>query len=205
MEVCALILPLRNKKMKISPAEKHQSADIARLIMEAMDLDCCQYFAGPQHNLHDFELLMTTLVEAENSQYSYRNTLVALNEAQQVLGACVTYDGKDLRQLRKAFLEGALKAFGRDFSAMEDETQEGELYIDSLCVLKEFRHQGIASALLKASIEKAKSLHIPAIGLLVDKGNPKAEALYQSLGFTYKNDASWGGHPMKHLQIIFRE
>ena len=189
--------------MKILPAKRHQAADIARLIMEAMDLDCCQYFAGPQHSLQDFELLMTSLVEAEDSQYSYRNTLIALEKPQTVAGMCVTYDGKDLLSLRKAFLKGALRAFGRDFSDMEEETHAGELYIDSLCVLKEYRHHGIATALLKASIEKAKNLHIPAVGLLVDKNNPKAEALYHSLGFTDRNDTSWGGHPMKHLQLVF--
>ena len=36
-------------------------------------------------------------------------------------------------------------------------------------------------------------------GLLVDKGNPKAEKLYIRVGFEYSNDATWGGHPMKHL------
>lgn len=189
--------------MKILPASKHQAADIARLIMEAMNLDCCQYFAGPQHSLQDFELLMTSLVEAKNSQYSYRNTLVAIENTETIMGMCVTYDGKDLLPLREAFLKGALKAFGRDFSGMEEETQSGELYIDSLCVFKEYRHHGIATELLKASIQKAINLHIPAVGLLVDTNNPKAEALYQSLGFTYKNNTSWGGHPMKHLQIIF--
>ena len=30
------------------------------------------------------------------------------------------------------------------------------------------------------------------VGLLVDKGNPKAERLYTSLGFIYRNDTTWG-------------
>ena len=187
--------------MDIENARATQARDIARLIMEAMNHECCQYFAGERHTLQDFEDLMTRLVERDDSQYSYRNTLVAVGEEQQVAGICVAYDGKDLRRLRKAFVEGAMEAFGRDFSGMDDETGEGEFYIDSLCVSKTYRHQGIATQLLKATVEKARKANAAAVGLLVDQGNPKAEALYRRIGFSYQNDASWGGHPMRHLQI----
>ena len=80
------------------------------------------------------------------------------------------------------------------------ETAEGELYLDSLCVDANFRHRGVATALLKASIDKARRLKLPKVGLLVDKGNPKAERLYREVVFEYVNDAEWGGHPMRHLQ-----
>jgi DNA-3-methyladenine glycosylase I len=42
-------------------------------------------------------------------------------------------------------------------------------------------------------------MHLPCVGLLVDKGNPDGEALYSSVGFKYMNDSRWGGHEMKHL------
>ena len=40
--------------MRIENARKEQAAQIARLIMLAMNHDCCQYFAGPDHTLDDF-------------------------------------------------------------------------------------------------------------------------------------------------------
>ena len=83
-------------------------------------------------------------------------------------------------------------------------TLEGELYIDSLAVPAAFRGKGIAKMLLKAVIEKGRELGLPAVGLLVDKGNPKAERLYADMGFEYVNDAVWGGHSMKHLQYPLR-
>ena len=83
---------------------------------------------------------------------------------------------------------------------MDDETQAGELYLDSLAVLPEYRRQGIALRLLLATREKAEKLGLPCVGLLVDKGNPAGEALYASAGFRYANDSQWGGHSMKHLQ-----
>ena len=82
---------------------------------------------------------------------------------------------------------------------MDDETQAGELYLDSLAVLPDYRRQGIAWRLLKATKEKADRMGLPCVGLLVDKGNPAGEALYVSVGFRYANDSSWGGHPTKHL------
>ena len=82
---------------------------------------------------------------------------------------------------------------------MDDETGAGELYLDSLAILPDYRRQGIAKALLLATKERANQLGLPCVGLLVDKENPVGEALYSSVGFRYVGDNKWGGHPMKHL------
>jgi len=127
---------------------------------------------------------------------------VALNAQREVIGVCTSYDGACLHRLRVAFVQGCLARFNRDFGNMDDETAAGELYVDSLAVDARYRGKGIAKTLLKATIEKAKQLQLPAVGLLVDKGNPKAERLYASVGFQYVDDNQWGGHAMRHLQHI---
>ena len=185
--------------MKTITATPLQSRKIARLIMVAMNYECCQYFAGDNHTLDEFEDMMTALVERTDSQYSHLNTLVAL-DGDDIAGICVSYDGGQLHQLRQAFIGEALHRFGRDFSAIDDETQAGELYIDSICVKPEYRGKGIASQLIEATIDKACTLGLPAVGLLVDKGNPKAEKLYSRIGFVHVDDSAWGGHAMKHMQ-----
>lgn len=187
-------------KIKIENATPDMASHIASLIMEAMNAECCQNFAGPKHTLVDFHRMMTRLVEMEDSQYSYRNVLAAYTSGGILAGICVAYDGGKLHQLRRRFYEAALEAFGIDYTGMTDETEDGEFYIDSLAVSSNFRGKGIASQLLQATIERGAELGIPTVGLLVDKGNPKAEALYQRLGFVYVNDSTWGGHPMRHLQ-----
>lgn len=187
-------------KIKIETATPDMASHIASLIMEAMNPECCQNFAGPGHTLVDFHRMMTHLVEMEDSQYSYRNTLVALTSSGILAGVCVAYDGGELRQLRRRFIEAAQEAFGLDYSGMADETEEGEFYVDSLAVSSNYRGKGIATELLRATIEKGIQRGIPTIGLLVDKGNPRAEELYSRVGFQYVNDSVWGGHPMKHLQ-----
>ena len=184
--------------IEIKNARKEQSASIARLIMMAMTDDCCLHFCGVGHGLDDFRRMMTSLVEREDSQYSYRNTLVAMDD-EKVVGVAVSYDGARLHELRQAFIEAAKEQIGKDHSGMDDETQAGELYFDSLAVLHEYRRQGIAQRLLRATKEKADQMGLPCLGLLVDKGNPAGESLYASVGFRYVNDSYWGGHPMKHL------
>ncbi len=184
--------------IEIKNARKEQSASIARLIMMAMTDDCCLHFCGVGHGLDDFRRMMTSLVEREDSQYSYKNTLVAMDD-EKVVGVAVSYDGARLHELRQAFIEAAKEQIGKDHSGMDDETQAGELYFDSLAVLPEYRRQGIARRLLRATKEKADQMGLPCLGLLVDKGNPAGESLYASVGFRYVNDSYWGGHPMKHL------
>lgn len=189
--------------MKIVPASIEQAESIASLIMLAMNHECCQNFAGPSHTLEDFHRMMTTLVRRDDSQYSYRNAMVALDDNTTnghpvVAGVIVGYDGADLHRLREAFLQAAKEFLDQDFRGMADETQAGEYYIDSLAVNESYRHQGLATLLLKKLIDQ-KGQRQP-VGLLVDKGNPGAERLYRSLGFEYVNDTTWGGHEMRHLQ-----
>lgn len=186
--------------MNIIKAKKEQAGRIAQLIMTAMTDECCLYFTGKGQTLEDFHKTMANLVESENSQYSYSNALVAIDNGGEVVGVCVSYDGARLHELREAFVNAAKRDFGRDFSGMDDETQAGELYLDSLAVDPQFRKRGVATALLKASTEKARMMGLPAVGLLVDKDNPNAERLYTRIGFEYVNDSAWGGHGMKHLQ-----
>lgn len=184
----------------IRGAQREEAPLIATMIMEAMNHECCRNFAGKRHTLGDFHRMMEGLVGMERSQYSYRNTLVAEADG-SVAGMLVCYDGALLHPLREAFIAAARQHLGRDFSQMDDETQAGELYLDSLCVLGEYRRRGIASALLRSSAALAVKMGLPAVGLLVDKCNPSAERLYRSLGFRCVGETTWGGHGMRHLQM----
>ncbi|MCR4852704.1 MAG: GNAT family N-acetyltransferase [Prevotella sp.] len=181
-------------------ATRGQASEIARLIMMAMTDDCCLHFCGEGYGLDDFRRMMISLVEREDSQYSYRNALVAM-DGDKVVGVSVSYDGGQLHQLRRAFINAAREMIGKDHSAMGDETQAGELYLDSLAVLPAYRRKGIARRLILATKERANQMNLPCLGLLVDQGNPSGEALYASMGFRYANDSMWGGHPMKHLVL----
>ena len=184
--------------IKIKKATRVQALEIARMIMMAMTDDCCLHFCGEGYGLEDFRKMMTKLVEQDDSQYSYMNTYVAC-DGNKIVGISVSYDGGKLHTLRRIFLKLSKEYIGKDNSGMDDETQAGELYLDSLAVLPEYRRQGIARQLIMATKKRADELNLPCVGLLVDKANPVGEAFYESVGFHYSNDSHWGGHEMKHL------
>ena len=169
--------------INIQQGEKQHSNIMAKLIMQAMNYDCCHNFMGPGHSLEEFEQMLTDLVASDKSQYSYRNSIVALDEKGDVCGICVSYDGGQLHTLRNAFIKEMKVRFGKDYSTMDDETAAGEMYADSLAVAENMRGQGIATRLLNAVIDKARQAGLERVGLLVDKGNPDAERLYARIGF----------------------
>ena len=78
--------------IKIRQAEKKDAQEIARLIMMAMTDECCLYYCADGCCLNAFRKMMTYLVNREDSQYSYRNTLVAM-DGEKVVGISVSYDG----------------------------------------------------------------------------------------------------------------
>lgn len=91
-------------KIQIEQATPDKASHIASLIMEAMNAQCCQNFAGPQHTLVDFHRMMTKLVEMEDSQYSYKNTLVAMSTDGILVGILVAYDGATSKDYVSALL-----------------------------------------------------------------------------------------------------
>jgi DNA-3-methyladenine glycosylase I len=186
------------KKIIIQPAKRSQASEIATLIMLAMNHDCCKNLAGPHHTLDDFHRMMTGLVEMDESLYSYRNTLTAVTRKGELMGICTAYDGKDFRKLRAPFIEAARQQLQQNFSNMAVETEAGEFYIDSLAVKSDYQGQGVATALLRAVINRHGD-YLP-IALLVDKGNPLAEKLYARVGFKTVDETSWAGHAMRHMQ-----
>jgi DNA-3-methyladenine glycosylase I len=188
-----------DRMTEIREATKNQAAEIADLIMIAMTDECCLYFCGEGYGLDDFRKMMISLVEADVSQYSYKNTLVAM-DGKKVVGVAVSYDGGRLRKLRRAFIAAAKEYLGKDHTGMDDETQSGELYLDSLAVLPEYRRLGIAKKLVMTAKKRADRMRL-RLGLLVDKDNPEGEAFYTHVGFQYEGDSQWGGHEMKRFVL----
>lgn len=176
-------------ELKIRPASKEDAELIAKVVAAAINTE------------EGYALLpiFRELAEMENSQYSYKNTLVA-EVCGEPVGAVVGYDGAKLHELRLSLLKLYRERVGKNLE-IEDETSAGEFYVDSISVLPEFRGRGIGEQLLKSMIEKATEEGHSCIGLLVDFDNPKAEKLYRKIGFHRKNETMFLGHKMWHLQL----
>ena len=177
----------------IRRARKEDAAQIAELFMLAWPVEEILQSNGLTYKqLHES---MTTIAAAEETIYSYENTLVADIDG-KVVGAMCAYDGADYQRLKQPIVDilGADSGF-----AQLMETEAGEFYLDSIGVLPEYRGRGIASRLFEAQCERAASLGHKVAGLIVDIDKPQVEALYSKLGFTYLDDKDFFGHTMKHM------
>lgn len=183
----------------IRKATPEDAAHIAEAIVMAVGDEITQSFAGKDHTVQDVKNLFSRLAQADNSQYSYKNTLVAVTPSDEVMGLIISYDGALLHPLRETFIKAAKEALGYDLVNLADETSDDEVYLDTLAVYSAFRGNGVASALLNAAAEQAKTLNKP-VGLLVDKTNHRARRLYESLGFRQVDERPFAGEMMDHLQ-----
>lgn len=96
----------------------------------------------------------------------------------------------NIRQATTALIKQHL---GLEFPNMEDESEAGEYYLDSLAVLPEYRGRGIGRKLLEHGIGRGTSQNL-TVTLAVDSINDKAQRLYRSLGFSHQRDIFIFGH-----------
>lgn len=179
--------------INIRQAVAGDAAVIAKAVAMAMGEECAVHLCGKDY----LEVLEKT-ASADNTQYSYRNALVAEVDG-TVAGAAVGYDGASLKSLRNGTLSVISEHFS-DFVVPEDETSSGEFYIDSIGVLPLYRGCGIGGNLLKAIVGMAFSFGHTCAGLLVDVENTRAAALYRRNGFLPAGEKLFFGHKMHHLQ-----
>ena len=185
----------------IMPAACDDAPLIADTIMMALGRELCESFTDEERTLDDVRRLFTECAATDDSQYSYLNTLKAVDGKGNVAGMVVSYDGARLYELRKRFLDEFERFNGyRIDQYMTDETEDGEWYLDSLAVFPAYRGKGIARRLIEAVRERALPSGKP-VGLLVDKTNHRAEHLYDSLGFKTVGDRAFAGEVMTHKQI----
>lgn len=178
----------------IRPATPDDAAIIAAALTMALGEASMKTYCG-EH----YQSVLEELARREDTQYSYRNALVAKVDG-KAAGAIVGYDGARLNELRRPTLRLIEERTGRAFPHVEDETAPGEYYLDSVGVLPEYRNLGIGGRLLTALRDRAFALGHDRAGLLVDVENPNAERLYHSLGFKRVEARSFAGHRVWHMQ-----
>lgn len=178
----------------IRNATHNDAKHIASAFIMGIGEECAEVYCGQNYRSVIEEIAIT-----DGTQYNYHNVLIAVwNDT--VAGVCIGYDGGKLHELRAHTLEVIERRSGK-IPYVEDETGEGEFYIDTLAVREEFRSKGIGKRLLLAMCKKAFEEGYMRVGLIVDFDNPKAENLYASLGFKRIGEKTFLGHKMWHMQL----
>lgn len=133
--------------------------------------------------------------------YSARNTLICEYNG-EMAGMLIAYDGSGYRTLRERTMQLVKEHFGMVFPNMDDETGEGEYYLDSLAVWPRHRGIGMGRALLERGIAEGLRLGLK-VTLAVNTGNTKAQRLYVSLGFGRDGDLFIFG--TQHWKMSYRK
>lgn len=183
--------------MKIREALVEDSESISSLLMLATG-EVIYRFIGERNFMKGMSFLHH-FVKSQNNQYSYENCYV-IEEEGEILGALLAYDGAKLEELRKPVLDYIHQNFDAHL-LVEDETQAGEYYIDSLGVLPNQQGKGVGARLIQYVISEQVFKKCQTLGLLVDKANPRAKRLYLKLGFESVGEKSLLGITLEHLQL----
>ena len=183
-----------NYELKIRKATINDAPLIAKVVAMAIGEVGTRHYCGDDH-----QPVLEEIARLENSQYSYRNAIIAEFDGKPA-GAAVAYDGSDLYALRDVTLKHIFNRTGKTHN-IEDETDASEIYLDSIAVMPEYRGGGIGKKLLQALKEIAFKEYGKPLGLLVDFENPAAERLYKSVGFERVNVKDFLGHKMWHLVV----
>lgn len=190
--------------MNIIPATPAHAPLIGKAVVMAIGDELARELAGEHHTPAEVEALFADLAGRDDTQYSYCNTLAAVDDEGRVMGLLVCYDGAGLITMRRIFFKEAAERIGMTVDGNVDdipgETTPDEFYLDSLAVFPEFRGQGIAGKLISAAVERA-ALSGKRPGLLVDKTNHRARKLYDSLGFKVVGERPFAGETMYHMVL----
>ncbi|WP_375324066.1 GNAT family N-acetyltransferase [Flagellimonas sp. GZD32] len=185
--------------MIIRKANVNDSKAIAEILMLVMDTIIFEFIGDD--SMEKAKSFLESWVSKKANQYSYQNCWVA-DSGEAIVGVVNVYDGTDYQRLRVPIMAEISTRFHTNIT-LENETENGEIYIDSIGVSPEFQGKGIGSKLLNYLIGAYAHKHRTTIGLLVDVDNFGAHRLYQRLGFVKVGDKVFCGKKMEHLQLKF--
>jgi len=178
----------------IRPATPADAKQVAPLFILSMG-----HIAGIFANSDRYEdaiPFFENFFQRNDNQYSYINTLVFENET-GIAGSVTGYDGALLHALRQPILD-QLRKTKPDFTP-NDETEEGEFYLDCINVDARYQGKGIGKKLINAFCEKAASLAYARVGLIVDLENADAKRFYEKLDFQVVGTRDFMGHTYFHM------
>ncbi len=168
--------------MDIRKATVEDAAAIACNVMAAIGLDDRAMLEG-----------MAEICAREDTLYSWRNTLVACEDG-VVAGSLTSYDGGEYLKMRELTFGLAREKFGWEPLIMDDETQAGEWYMDSLAVHPAFRGKGLAKLLFGQAFEVAEALGFTKASLIALASADRLIAYYESCGFRSEGHRNCFGH-----------
>lgn len=148
----------------------------------------------------DLKPVLVEAVKQNKYRFNYNNAMVKEIDG-QIAGFFYGYKGgsasDSYEPIETLFEKYNLPVFETDD---EEESFDGEWYLDTLVTNEVYRGQGVGSELIEAAFLKAKENNMSVIGLNVDRENPRAKALYERMGFLKVDEIILSQHNYDHMQ-----
>lgn len=159
---------------------RDDSKKLAELIDIASDGVVEYLFHDLFQGLSPLEVVAQNLAQ-DNYPYTFNNAIVAV-DGNAVVGMILSYPSSfhEMTDEMKSFFPPERLAHLDHFFSSRI---ENSWYIDSLCVNKSHRRQGIGEKLIYLSKEKAAKSGYPSLSLIVFADNKPAMSLYKKTGF----------------------
>jgi ribosomal protein S18 acetylase RimI-like enzyme len=144
--------------------------------------------------------ILSDFFQQDGNRLSYQNTLV-LEEAGELVGLVILYDGAKARELDEPLERAAAKRSGDFNYRIPTEAEGSEFYLDTLSVIPRCQGRGYGRLLIEAGCNWARQLKHSCVALLVEVDNPAAKRLYDRLGFCTDYTRLLAGHEYFHMVL----
>lgn len=187
----------------IRKAQEKDISSIVPLIMiilQDMELPLVQQFGEKK-----VSEMMEDACRIEGYRYDYRRAMVMADSDDNVQGVIFGYPHSEEAKIDDAW-NIVMNKYGyieEEPLFSEKETLPGEWYVDTLVVSKAARGHGAGAKLLDAAETLALADGYHTMGLNVDEANPRAQKLYERVGYHVVGDMDISGHHYHHMQKEF--
>lgn len=163
-----------NQTVTFRPATVDDAPFVALIMMEAVGMPMMEEGIVPEEHL-------VRICRHDDTLYSYKNAVIAELDGQPV-GGLIAYNGEGYHDVKVHTFSLVGDNLPFDPLTMDDETREGEYYLDSAAILPKHRGKGYGRQIIAYGIEHGRNLGLLPV-LACSPSNTKALALYKSLGF----------------------
>ncbi len=172
--LCGALFLMIMGTIEIRKATVEDAEFVAMVMMEAVGHEMMELGHRPEAHLVD-------VCQRTDTLYTWKNAIIACVDGEKV-GGLIAYDGKGYHDVKMRTFGMVREKLPFDIDAMDDETREGEYYLDSLAVIPKWRRKGIGELLFGCGMKTAREAGLLPV-LACDPTNESAFKLYQKLGF----------------------
>lgn len=147
---------------------------VATIMMEAVGMSVMEEGKTPEERIID-------ICRREDTLYTYLHAEIAELDGMPI-GGLISYEGNGYHDIKRHTFNLVREHLDFDPDAMDDETREGEYYLDSAAVLPAYRGKGYGRQIIEHGISIARKRNLLPV-LACDEANTNAYALYRSRGF----------------------